>query len=679
VRILPSAAALALLCALPSSARAAAPGPAPAPPDVAALARHERLVDARLSPGGTRLATLLLEGKRLSLVVTDLATRRTLSAPRPYSDSMVGSVHWIDDDRLVAGLVVEEPGLDEPVSRGELWGVNADGRGARTIFGYRAGEPQTASRVRRPEPIREWATFLANLPGDHRAFLVETRPWDEAGDRGSSVWRIDAVTGSKERITTTPFLAATYLVDEHGAVRVAAAPTPDRALRVAMLAHDGTWRDVDRIPGLAEFYPVSVAADDGVLYVAGRSPETFGLFAVPLAGGPPRLVAGNPLVPPSALVADRATHRVVAVEFEPDLPRWELVDPAHPLARMLAGLLAANPGSHVRLLGTSDDQRRAVVKVFSDRDPGHLLLVEVATLVATPLGEARPWIRPEALSPMQPFHLDASDGFRLHGYYTLPRGAPGAAPPPLVVLVHGGPHGVRDTWGYDPEVQLLASRGFAVLQVNFRGSGGYGGEYQEAGYRRWGDRVVDDVLDATRWALGRGLGDPARACVVGSSFGGYAAMQAAIRAPDLFRCVAGFGGVYDLTRAGEAEQFRMSRILRGYDRIAMGDDPEALRSVSPADHADRIRARVLLVHGAKDPIVPVEQTERMRAALERAGNPAEGWIEPHQGHALYDEAARERWYGGLLAFLRRNTAPALEPAGTATTADRGAPAAAPHP
>jgi dipeptidyl aminopeptidase/acylaminoacyl peptidase len=657
VRPIPSAAALALLCALPASARAAPPARPDAPLSVADFARHARLVDARLSPRGTRLATVVAEGRRLSLVVTDLEKRQTLSIPRPYGDSMVGSVHWVDDDRLVAGLVAEEPGLSEPVSRGELWAVNADGGGARTIFGYRAGDPETASRVRRPEPLREWATFLARIAGDRRGFLAETRPWDEAGDRGSSVWRIDATTGARERMTTTPFLAATYLVDEHGAVRVAAAPTPDRALRVALLAPDGSWRDLDRLPGLSEFYPVGVGADDGVLYVAGRSAGTYGLFAVPLAGGEPRLLAGNPLVPPSGFVADRATHRIVAVEFEPDLPRWELVLPAHPLARLLAGLLAANPGSHVRLLDTSDDQRRAIVKVYSDRDPGRLLVVDVATLAATPVGEARPWLRPEALSPMRPFHLDASDGFRLHGYVTSPRRATGAGPPPLVVLVHGGPHGVRDTWGYDPEVQLLASQGFAVLQVNFRGSGGYGGEYQEAGYRRWGDRVVDDVVDATRWALAQGLGDPGRVCVVGSSFGGYAALQAAVRAPDLFRCVAGYGGVYDLTRAGSAEQFRMSRILRGYDRIAMGDDEAALRGVSPADHAARIRARVLLAHGARDPIVPVEQTERMRDALEKAGNAPEAWIEPREGHALYEEAARERYYGRLVAFLRRSTAP----------------------
>src|SRR5262249_42008473 len=147
---------------------------------------------------------------------------------------------------------------------------------------------------------------------------------------------------------------------------------------------------------------------------------------------------------------------------------------------------------------------------------------------------------------MSAFHIPASDGVAIHGFFTVPLGADKKTAPPLVVLVHGGPHGVRDLWGYNPEVQLLASKGFAVLQVNYRGSGGYGRSYMEAGYKHWGDRVVMDIVDATRWLVGKGMADEKRVCIYGGSFGGYAALQATILAPDLFRCAVGYAGVYDL-------------------------------------------------------------------------------------------------------------------------------------
>src|SRR5262249_28241961 len=158
------------------------------------------------------------------------------------------------------------------------------------------------------------------------------------------------------------------------------------------------------------------------------------------------------------------------------------------------------------------------------------------------------------------------DGVKIHGYFTMPVNVKAGAP--LVVLVHGGPHGVRDRWGYNPEVQLLASQGFAVLQVNYRGSGGYGRAYKESGYRHWGDRVMQDIVDATRWMVGKGLADAKRVCIYGASFGGYAALQASILAPDLFRCAVGYAGIYDLTMMDRVGDVPETRLGRGYVRVA---------------------------------------------------------------------------------------------------------------
>jgi dipeptidyl aminopeptidase/acylaminoacyl peptidase len=324
---------------------------------------------------------------------------------------------------------------------------------------------------------------------------------------------------------------------------------------------------------------------------------------------------------------------------------------------MLARLRAAHPGEYVRLVARSDDDRKAVALVFSDRDPGTYLVVDAAAGTEEPIARVRPWIPPEAMSPTVPFHMAASDGFPIHGYLTSPRTARLGTPPPLVVLLHGGPHSARDTWGFDPEVQLLASRGYAVLQVNYRGSGGYGLAYEEAGYRKWGDRVIQDAIDATRRTVAQGQADPGRICTYGASFGGYAAVQAAVLAPDLFRCAVGEAGVYDLGKVSAIDAIAESQIGQGYIRTAVGDEPEALRRASPVYNAGRIKARVMLIHGKEDHRAPIGQAEALRDALAAVGNPAEWLVEPHEGHGFYDEGARERMYTALLAFLASSTAP----------------------
>jgi dipeptidyl aminopeptidase/acylaminoacyl peptidase len=293
--------------------------------------------------------------------------------------------------------------------------------------------------------------------------------------------------------------------------------------------------------------------------------------------------------------------------------------------------------------------------VYSDRDPGRFLLADVATMSAEPIAESRPWVKPDSMAEMSAFHIPASDGFRIHGYITLPPNAQTGTPPPLVVLPHGGPHQVRDRWGFDPEVQLLAQEGFSVLQVNYRGSAGYGTAYQEAGYRKWGDRVIQDIVDATRFAVRKGFGDPKRICIYGASFGAYAAVQGAILAPDLFRCAAGYAGIYDLGLLSKTGDIRLRRLGRGYLRTAVGDEKTALEQASPARHADRIGAPIFLIHGKRDERAPVEHAEALRDALTAKGKPPQWLVESKEGHGFYDEGARTRMYERLLTFFKENT------------------------
>jgi dipeptidyl aminopeptidase/acylaminoacyl peptidase len=649
---------LALAAAVGAAALLGLPAGAEEPTGIAAFARHARFVDAKISPKGTYLAAISNEGGKRSLAFIHLATRKVASVLKPDSEQMVGNFQWASDERVVVELANQEGHLAAPVSFGELYAVDATGRNGKLVFGYRAGEMQTGSHIRKGERDIGWGYLVDTFRNDDRKVLVEVRSAREVGDRNVRLYKLDIHSGVKDLVTQSPIPEADFLTDENGEPRIAQGLDSDARRRFFYRDRDKGWSELQKLKGFTrDSTPVGFAARDQIVYVVEPAGSGFGLYAVSIDGGERRLLNQSDTVPPRSFVRESATGRILAVEYEPDLPTYELLVPTHPLCRALDGLLAAYPKGHVRFLNATDDGRKAVVEVYSDRDPGQFLLLDVGTLTAEPVVGVRPWIRPDEMAETSAFHIAASDGFRIHGYVTLPRArSPGAAPP-LVVLPHGGPHGVRDHWSFYPEVQLLARQGFAVLQVNYRGSGGYGLRYQEAGYRRWGDRVVQDIVDATRWAVGKGFADPKRICTYGASFGGYAAVQATILAPDLFRCAAAYSGVYDLSLMGEVDDISESRIGRAYVRKVVGDDPAALRAASPVHNADRIKARLFLIHGAEDRRAPVKHAEALRAALVEKGNPPEWLLEPREGHGFYDELALERMYARLVAFLAQGTEP----------------------
>jgi dipeptidyl aminopeptidase/acylaminoacyl peptidase len=631
--------------------------------ELAAFTSHDELASAKVSPGGTYLATLTFDNGQRVLSFMELATRRFTWVLKPSGDTTIGGFTWVNDERVVVEMVDQSGELAPLATYGELYAVNANGRGGRVIFGYRAGEMQTGTHFQRAQSDYAWGRVVSRIRNDPRRVLVGATAMDEVGDRVESLYRLDVYTGVKTFVATGPVPGTDYLADDDGEPRVAFTRNVRGVARVFYRERGEGWRELTDLKGLSPGrLPVAFAPRARQLYIEDASDEGFTLHAVGIDGGDRKLVASHAKVPPRHYVVDPATGRPVAIEYEPDLPGYEILEEDAPTARALRGLLAAFPQEHVRLVQVTDDGKKAVAHVYSDRDPGRFLLVDVAKITAEPIASVRPWIEPGAMAEKMAFHIDASDGLRIHGYLTLPRQRTPDAPPPLVVRLHGGPHGVRDGWGFDPEVQLLASQGFAVLQVNYRGSGGYGPRYEQAGYRRWGDRVVQDVVDATRFAVAKGYVDPQRICAYGGSFGAYAAVQSAVVAPDLFRCAIGYAGVYDLGLLARDGGGSQSKLTRDYGVATMGTDEAALRRVSPVYNADRLAARVLLIHGGRDRTAPIEHAERLRKALAEKGRAPEWLVEPREAHGFYDEEARERMYARVVAFLKANLAAAPAPA-----------------
>jgi dipeptidyl aminopeptidase/acylaminoacyl peptidase len=224
----------------------------------------------------------------------------------------------------------------------------------------------------------------------------------------------------------------------------------------------------------------------------------------------------------------------------------------------------------------------------------------------------------------------------------------------MIVLVHGGPHGPYDAYEYNYETQLLASRGYAVLQLNYRGSGGRGREFMVSGYHHWGREMQNDITDAVKWAIGYGVADRNRICIYGASYGAYAALTGVYREPDLFKCAVGMSGVYDLPLMFERGDIKDQKSGVRYLNDVLGRDEADLRERSPVYNAEKIKAAVLLIHGKEDERAPFEHAKRMREALEKAGHPPEWLSEEGEAHGIFNESHRAQVYELMLKFFAKH-------------------------
>jgi dipeptidyl aminopeptidase/acylaminoacyl peptidase len=654
-RRFPSLLAGALACTLGAV-------PVLAAPEIGDYTRFSQYESMQISPSGDRIAVTRRDEKTESLVVLELDSLQPITNSNFGRRTHIAGFFWVTDDRLLVEPAQYFPGLaDGYVPTGEIVGIDADGGGVELLFGLRSRRTRPGSHIRAGEEVQLPGRVIDVLPEDDDHVIVQSMGWDYEGEYNRA-YRMDVRGGRLVRLARSPIRNGDFVTDADN--------------EVALLAgtNDAGYLDVYDLSAGADAEPVHRQGEDGGLLeprsawpepAADGSPrflvaeriegDTLGLALWTPASGALESLARHPSVDVDSWLLDQ-TQRVYAVRFLDHFPTWYYPDPEHPLARLHAGLRAANPGDDVSIFNVTEDGARAVAYLHGPRRPGIYLVMDVPGLAVLRRLSTRPWQQREELAPMEPFAVEARAGTELRGYISEPPGRP-SGPRPMVVLVHGGPHGIYDRWGFDPDVQLLVSRGYSVLQVNYRGSGGRGAAFERSGHGRWGAEMQDDVTDAVRWAIHSGAADPDRVCIMGGSYGAYAALTGAYREPDLYRCAIGSAGVYDLELMFERGDIRTAMKGQAYLERVLGEDKALLRAWSPVHNAERIRAAVLLAHGDLDERAPIEHALRMRRALTRAGN-APVWIRRRrEGHGFYQEGNRREYWEEVLAFLDAHMGP----------------------
>jgi len=622
------------------------------------IARHVQYDNVKISPDGHYLAaTTVVNGKPM-LALVDLVKQKG-NMVRPREGNQVVNLWWVNDHRVLYTEGTKVAGWDRPFSTGEIFAINGDGSGAELLFGYRAGGPVKATHIQQRQPELATGTVVDTLRNDDDHVLIGVTPWNSGADGDfTKVYMMDVRDGSKHQVASAPVRNADFVTDHQGVVRFAYGDDSHAFMQVYYREGDGKpWTLL--FHGTEEKnapFPISFDSDDKSVYMSCFVPGKVSALC-------PWDVATQTMQPPvwssattemTALAYSLNRKDAVVVYSMPATPSADAIVAGSDTMKAIMAISHQFPGESVRIVSSTDDGSKAVALVSSDMDPGTFYLWDAATGQTSVLLQRAPWIKPDLMASMQPVEFKARDGLVLHGYLSTPPGKEESKHMPLVVFVHGGPFDERDDWAYNPYVQALATRGYAVLQVNYRGSGGYGRGFVKAGYGQWGGKMQDDLTDATHWAIQQGITDAGRICIFGASYGGYAALEGAVKEPGLYRCAIGYVGVYDLPlmySKGDASE----RVAgKNYLRYVLGSDPTMLASHSPINQLDSLKANVMLIVGGQDTRVPPQHGENLHAALQKRGIAHEWLYKADEGHGFYDEKNTVELFERVTQFLDRN-------------------------
>ncbi|MFY0186207.1 alpha/beta hydrolase family protein [Stenotrophomonas sp. PUT21] len=612
--------------------------------------RRDAFTDIKISPTGEFYAATIPMEDRTGLAIMRRNDGKLVGSFVPPRNNHANDFDWVNDQRVLIGLAEKFGSLDEPQPTGELFGINADGGRGELLIGYRVQGNGPGTRIQ-PKKVEAVAAFVIDaLPDQDRRVLVKVMPF--SADPFTSAERLDVNSGKRTPVARSPVQRADFVADGKGEVRFADGAGADNVNKLyyregagaawKMINDQGVSQRIERALGFSE--------DGALAYLLVEQPS-----------GPDAIVSWNPatderrellrdaVVDPAKVIYKRGTSIPIGALYLGDRPRTRFFDETSADARLQRSLEQAFGGQAVFITSSSRDGRLAMVQVWSGSNPGDFYVFDTQAKKADLVVSRSQWVDPESAAVVQPIALKARDGLPLHGFVTRAKGSEGKRLP-MVVMPHGGPFFVYDDGAYDRESQLLAAAGYAVLQVNFRGSSNYGRMHAHAGGREWGGKMQDDLTDATRWAVAEGIADSAKICMYGASYGGYAALMGVAKEPSLYQCAAGYVGVYDLPIMFTTGDIQRRGSGETYLKEWIGDRTQ-VGAVSPVNLADRIKVPVFLAAGGEDERAPILHTKRMEAALKKAGVPVEALYYPTEGHGFYTDAHRREYYTRLLAFL----------------------------
>lgn len=620
-----------------------------------ALAADLQYHEAKISPDGKYIAIVIVSAGKRRLAVVNSTDFQPVGGADFGETQEVGQFFWVSDERLVIKVLKHEPWEEIPRYYGELYAIDYDGSDGELIYGYRSGEQQVGSNIKKKEAVYGWADIISLMPDDEDHILISSSPMYSKG-LVSTVHKLNVNNGRMSGIlATAPSAYTSFVANRQGEVAVAVGYNREDEKRVFFYDQEQNWQELPYDSFGDEFSPLTLNYDGSKLFVLDNyGQDMTGLFSIDLTSGERKHIYTDKNVDISGVQFSSDREEVYALLVEDGYPAYLTFNTQSVEAKIYKELVKTFQGYRITITSRDKDEKQWLVYARNDINAGNFYLFNSDTKQFRLLFSNFHGVDQDKLSESIPIEFAATDGTKVRGYITYPASVPETENVPLVVLVHGGPHGVRDYWRFDREVQLLASQGYAVLRVNYRGSGGYGQQFLEAGFGRWGDLIQQDIIDGTRWVIAQGGIKQDKVCIMGASFGAYSAVQASLVAPDLFQCAVANAGIYDLPSMFDEGDIPKLIFGEAFLEKALGMEESKLREFSPVFNLEKLKAPILIAHGKRDIRAPISHAEKLRDGLDKLNKPYDWFVKDTEAHGFYNQDNRAEYFVKVVDFLAQH-------------------------
>lgn len=588
-----------------------------------------------LSPEGEYFAFLAPWENRLNIFIQKFSETEAKRITSVTDRDLVG-YFWASNERIVYAR--DQAGEENF----HLFAVNIDGSNPVDLTPF--------------EGVR--AGVIDDLRDNDQDMIISLNKRDP---RFYDAYRINIETGELKLIGENPGNIIGWLTDHEGLLRLAI--TSD-GVNTSILYRDNESQSFQTILTTdfkETLTPVSFTYDNQCLYAfsnLGRDKAALVVFD-PKTQKELELIYENSDVDVSGLLISDKRKKLIAVTYLTDKLRYHFFD--EEVESIFQDLTKKIPGYELALSSVNRDENRFIIRTYSDKSLGSYFLYDVETSNLQKIADISPWIDEKYMADMEPISYNSQDGLTIHGYLTLPKGVE-PKNLPVVINPHGGPW-YRDSWGYNAEVQFLANRGYAVLQMNFRGSTGYGRTFWEAGFKQWGRKMQDDITDGVQWLIDQGIADLKRIGIYGGSYGGYATLAGITLTPDLYAAAVDYVGISNIFTFLEAIPPYWEPLRQQFYEM-IGDpskDKELLESVSPLFLVNQIKTPLFIAQGANDPRVKKSESDQIVAALEKRGIKVQYMVKENEGHGFANEENRFDFYRAMEEFLSEHLGGKVEP------------------
>jgi len=591
--------------------------------------KNPQKISFRISPDGTRFSYRAPFEDRMNIFIQEIGREEAVQITFE-KDRDIAGYFWANENRI---LYLKDNGGDENY---KLYGVDIDGKNLVCFTDF---EMVRTTIIDRLDAIPNEIIISMNKR-DHSAF---------------DPYRLNIVTGELTMLYENPGNIISWLTDHNGKLRVATAVTD--MVNTTLLYRENEKDDFKPVITTSfkeSMRPQFFTFDNKKLYASsnmGRDKSEIVIFD-PVTGKETETIFSNDMVDVEELFYSKKRKVITKAIYRAEMVNFKFFDEESETIydRVKKDL----PAYDCYFISTNTKEDKFMIRTYSDRSLGAYYIYDKNTDELKLISQVSPWMDESHMAKMKPIKYTSRDGKTIHGYLTLPVGVD-AQNLPLVVNPHGGPW-IRDEWGFNPEIQFLANRGYAVLQMNFRGSTGYGRAFWESSFKQWGLKMQDDITDAVQWAIDEGYADENRIAIYGGSYGGYATLAGLAFTPDLYKCGVDYVGVSNIFTYMNSlppywEPYRHMLYEMAGDPVK---DSVMLTKVSPVFHADKIKAPLFVAQGLNDPRVNVAESDQMVAAMKARGLKVEYMVKDDEGHGFRNQENRFEFYRAMEKFLNTN-------------------------